>query len=360
MASGYQFAHIQTFSSKGNSANRSYSDVLMENGRTPGNSPHVSEPGKPNLIWGTDPFDCIPIFEKRILDCKAKLRGTGKRFQNNTHVMEGAVFSHPMKSSQLEIASEEEIKSYLQWRTDMANFAIKDAKSRGLEVLSVVEHLDEPYPHIHVISIPLITEDNPRCDAKRCHDGHRASEIARKKTLESNSGLPSKEANKSAVNAGTAAFKKAMQDWQDKVYNEVSVKHGLTRIGPARARLPRDAWLKTKQFAEQLVNLTKKVGLKKEEFSEVKNKIDTMLNTTQAVYSENKTLSTENKALSNDSQRLAGDVARLQKENEALKSTVSALNLKYKQDLKVMSDRASQEIERLEEQLNPRILGRSI
>jgi FtsZ-binding cell division protein ZapB len=274
--------------------------------------------------------------------------------------MEGAVFSHPMKSSQLEIASKEDIKSYLQWRTDMANFAIKDAKSRGLEVLSVVEHLDEAYPHIHVISIPLITEDNPRCDAKRCHDGHRASEIARKKTLESNSDLPRKEATKSAVNAGTAAFKQAMQEWQNKVYNDVSVKHGLTRIGPARARLSRSAWVKTKQMATQLVSLTRKVGLKKEEFDQVKNKVDSMVDTLDAVYSENNSLTAENKSLSSDSQRLAGDVARLQKENEALKSTVSALNIKYKHDLKVMSEKDSLVFERLEEQLNPRGRGRSI
>jgi len=360
MASGYQFAHIQTFSSKGNSANRSYSDVLMENGRTPGNAPHVSEPGKPNLIWGTDPYDCIPVFEKRILDCKAKLRGTGKRFQSNTHIMEGAVFSHPMKSSQLEIASSAEIDSYLKWRTDMANFAIRDAKNRGLEVLSVVEHLDEPYPHIHVISIPLITDDNPRCDAKRCHDGHRASEIARKKTLDTNSNLSPKEATKSSVNAGTAAFKKAMQGWQDKVYNEVSVKHGLTRIGPARARLPRGTWVKTKQMATQLVSLTQKVGLKKEQLIQVKNKIDSMVDTLEAVYSENNTLTTENKSLTGENQLLVGDVDKLQKENNALKSTVSALNVKYEHDLEAMSNKAAQEIERLEEQLNPRRYGRSI
>ena len=234
---GYQFAHTQTYSLKGNKVNRSVQQVLSENSREFGQANHVENPLAPNLIFGVDPMKLIPVINQRIKKAKAHLKGTGKRIQSNTHVMEGSVFSHPYTVDDLRNDKDAQQK-YIAWRNDMIKYAINDAKSRGLETLSVVEHLDESHPHIHVLSVPCLTDNNPRLDAKNCHPGHKASKLSL--------------ANGSNAKESMLAYKNAMKKWQDDIWQNVSTKHGLTRIGPRKRRLTRSEWSKQKDAAQQL------------------------------------------------------------------------------------------------------------
>ena len=329
---GYQFAHMQTYSRKGNKANRSSTDVLMENSRVPGNHPHVDEAKAPNLIIGVDPADIVERIEKRVDQAKARLRMSGKRIQVNTHVLNGAVYSHPLKTEQLKIADDATRKQYLEWRKLACKFAIKDAERMGMEVLSIVEHTDEPYPHIHVLSIPKLSDDNPRLDAKQCHVGHLAGKQAYDTTLSQakQQGVSLADAKKSATNAQTSAFKQAMREWQDSYYNEVGVKCGMARLGPARARLPRAEWKKTQKLSEQLVGLTNDVG----KLAAVKHEIE-------GLYGEVDRL-----------RLVAAEHETLQNENEALKRTLSDLNAKHEHDLKVMREESNKEIARLQDELD--------
>ncbi|WP_236552225.1 hypothetical protein, partial [Alteromonas sp. KUL106] len=76
----------------------------MENSRVPGNHPHVENSELPNIIMGIDPADIVERIEERVDQAKARLRMSGKRIQVNTHVLNGSVFSHPLKTEQLKIA----------------------------------------------------------------------------------------------------------------------------------------------------------------------------------------------------------------------------------------------------------------
>lgn len=340
---GYQFAHMQTYSRKGNKANRSSTDVLMENSRVPGNHPHVENAELPNLIHGIDPADIVERIEERVDQAKARLRMSGKRIQVNTHVLNGAVYSHPLKTEQLKIADDATRKEYLKWRQLACEFAVKDAERMGMEVLSIVEHTDETYPHIHVLSIPKLSKDNPRLDAKQCHVGHLAGKQAYDTTLAQcqKQGVSAANAKKSATNAQTSAFKKAMSEWQDSYYNEVGVKCGMTRIGPARSRMPRAEWKKTQKLSEQLISLTKSVQFTKEELSKYKDAI-----------SEIEGLYGENDRLKLDVETLGREKGNLQNENESLKRTISDLKDKHEQDLGVMRENANKEIRRLQDELD--------
>lgn len=340
---GYQFAHMQTYSKKGNKSNRSSTDVLLENSRTPGNHPHVSEAALPNLIHGIDPADVIELIDERIDKAKAQLRFTGKRIQVNTHILNGAVYSHPLKAAQLKIADESTQNDYLEWRKLACLFAIKDARSNGMEVLSIVEHMDEAYPHIHVLSVPLLTDANPRLDAKQCHVGHVAGKQAYEETfdLTKKQGRNVVESTKSAVNARKSAYKDAMRQWQDRYYSEVGVKCGMARLGPARSRQPRGDWIKTQKLSEELVVLTNAVNLTKKELQAYRVKIDEI----NGLYGENDRLKVE---LTN----LKHTNGELIKNNTALKSTLSDLNVKHGHDLKSMRDKANKEIGRLTEELD--------
>jgi len=339
---GYQFAHMQTYSRKGNSNNRSSTDVLLENSRSPGNHPHVSEASKPNLIHGQDPADVIALIDQRIEQAKSKLRGTGKRIQTNTHCLNGAVYSHPIEAAQLKIADEATRKDYLKWRKLACEFAIKDAEKQGMEVVSIVEHMDEKYPHIHVLSIPKLSSDNPRFDAKECHVGHQAGAAAYDQALKQAKaqGLDAKECRKSATNAQTSAFKNAMREWQDDYYQQVGVKCGLARLGPARSRMSRQEWRKTQALSEQLVTLTQGVKLSQQQLAKFDNAIEDI-----------NALINENKRLKVDVGRLQNDNDRLVKRNDALSAALSDLEVKHEQDLGVMRENANREIERLENEL---------
>lgn len=247
---GYQFAHVQSYSLKGNKSNRSIKDVLLENSREPGNFNHVKNGPKLNILFGKNPIDLLEIIQDRVKKAKMDLKGTGLRIQKNTHLMEGAVFSHPCAVEFLKNNKEEQLK-YKAWRSDMINYAKKDAEERGLKVLSVVEHLDETYPHIHVLSVAKATTENPRLDVKHCNVGHIAAKLGAK------NGLNAREQMKE--------YRGAMSRWQDRVYENVSIKNGLTRIGPRMGRLTRPEWNQKKRAAELMqIDLEIKNGLERE------------------------------------------------------------------------------------------------
>lgn len=312
--SGYQFARIQTYSLKGNTANRSAASVLAENSRIPGNANHVENPQPPRLLWGVDPIEVLPEIEKRVATAKAALRGTGQRIQSNTHVLEGAVYSHPLTTEDL-IQDREAVATYFDWRKDVVDFAIKEAKQRGMEVLSVVEHLDESHPHIHVLAIPFLTETNKRLDAKACHPGHIATQ----------------QAAKAGENprAQMAAYRKAMSSWQDSVWDAVSAKHALTRLGPRRKRYTPVEWTEQKRLHLVLGNTLRKLESAKAELGQIQ-----------------------------DIKSLLDDNHRLSTENELLKSQINNLEQLYSdfkkqsmQTLNALQDNAAKQISELQAEL---------
>ena len=87
---------------------------------------------------------------------------------------------------------------------------------------SVVEHTDEPYPHIHFYVVPKKGE---KFDS--IHEGYAAMNAVPKESPR--------------IDRKTA-FGVAMQSWQDEVYLAFGLKFGLARTGPRRQRLTRAEW----------------------------------------------------------------------------------------------------------------------
>ena len=86
-------------------------------------------------------------------------------------------------------------------------------------------HLDESHPHLHIYTV------DP--DARRLVPGWQAKRAANA------GGSSGKEAN--------AAYRTAMQQWQDALYNDVGRYHGLDRLGPKRQRLTRPEYRAAKK-----------------------------------------------------------------------------------------------------------------
>lgn len=221
------FAHVQTYSLKGNSKSRSAGDTAAEGERLDGACPHVPCPQPPVILEGMRPTDVVSLIERRMAqqnkvlrhlrkghpDRKNELRGIRK----DTHVLIASVFSFP------DTVEEE----YLRWRDDVIAFAKTDAARNGTEVMSIFEHRDESHPHLHVFAVPLCTDVNMRMNAKLCHDGHRAQDQHMQNGLH---GSPS------------ASYKRAMRGWQDRYHAAVGSRHNQARTGPRRRRLDRAAW----------------------------------------------------------------------------------------------------------------------
>ena len=225
------FAHKQTYSRKGNSKSRSVREIADEAERLEGACPHVGNPQSPSILEGIRPSEVVEVIEQRIAEQNKLLRRLRKEqperkealrgIRSDTHVMIGSVFSFPDPVEDMNEAD------YLRWRRDVIAFARDDAARNGAEVLSIVEHLDEAHPHVHVLAVPTFTDDNMRMDAKRCHESFRAQTEHAQKGW---SGSPSR------------SYKQAMRGWQDRYHAEVGAKHGQARTGPRRRRLDRAAW----------------------------------------------------------------------------------------------------------------------
>jgi len=226
----YQFVHLGTFSRKGNADNRSVYDICGEAARLDGHAPHVERPGVPVVLYGISPADIPAEIDRLASDARKALRGRGRgaSIRQDTHVLEASVWSHPAfcreTPGQASLSDPVVAAEYERWRIETVAWAIADAERRGRRVLSVIEHLDEMHPHLHLLAVA----ENSRLDAKQGHPGHAA------KTAALAEGKSLVEANR--------AYREAMTAWLDQYWREIGMRHGLARIGPARRRLTRGEW----------------------------------------------------------------------------------------------------------------------
>lgn len=214
----YQFARLQTFSRKGTSTNRSVSDILKEAERRAAHCPHVENPGQPIIVEGLTPSDLMTEIEQR---CDG---GRGKRIRKDRHVLEAGVASYPTKVCDLDT---DETNRLDRWIEDATEHMRKDMADRGVQLVSVVQHMDEEHPHLHFYGLPIAADLN----AKKTHPGHAAQDQAKK----------SQEKNPST------AYRHAMRDWQDRFHEAVSEHHGHARLGPKRRRMDRTSWTLEKE-----------------------------------------------------------------------------------------------------------------
>jgi hypothetical protein len=219
-----QFGHVNTYArapkagKKGTA--KSVKDILGEAMRVTENCPHVPNPKPPVHIAGMT-IDELGESIDRLLD-ERKIEGK-KKPRGDIHVLAAAVYSWP------EHVDFYDKKRLDDWIKDQIEF---HKKTVG-KVDSVVLHLDESFPHIHVYTV------DP--DARRLVPGHIEKRKAEAQAREA------KESDKDVCKAGNAAFKTAMTEWQDSLFDEVGKYHGLERLGPKRQRLPRPEWRAAKE-----------------------------------------------------------------------------------------------------------------
>jgi hypothetical protein len=243
MSTGFQFAHIDWFSSVGAQKSRATGtsnhgtqrgrgwtnvEILAEATREPGHCSHVQHPAPPTICQGSieQVIEAIGAYVES-QNVTVRLKGSAKavrKARSDSPSMAAGVISFPQDRMD-------------EWPA-FRDHAIRQLEKRYRDRLRcVLEHLDERHPHVHFYLVP-----RPGESFGVVHDGYEASRDARKKP----------------GNKIRSAFNRAMAMWQDWVQEAICGPFALARLGPGRRRLSRRQWELEQQAAEDEIELSRR------------------------------------------------------------------------------------------------------
>lgn len=225
---GYQFIHVETYSRSGTpargrtGARHSTGAIFGEAKRDPEYCAHVAEPKTPVRVYGQSIEQTEAELEAL---CATATDSRGRKLRRDAQVLLTAVASYPTPSAELRTASAAEKQQYRVWRDHTLAWLKAEYGDR---LKTVVLHVDETYPHLHAYVLP---EQGPggTLSLDRLHRGRAA--------------MAAVGESKDNLGERRKAFRDAMRGLQDSFYQAVGLPCGLTRKGPSRRRLSREAWL---------------------------------------------------------------------------------------------------------------------
>jgi len=189
--------------------------VAAEGGRLPHASRHVAAPRPPLLLHGVPPTEAGRL---AVETAEQARDGIGRRMRRDGRVLYAAVASYPLEWTVLE--SEKGRAEYFAWRERVLGYL---KRWLGERLVSVVEHIDEPHPHVHAFIVPALTPSG-QLDLS-WHPGHVARERARR------AGRTHADREK--------AYRQGLRDCLDRFHEAVSAPSGHARLGARRTRLRR-------------------------------------------------------------------------------------------------------------------------
>lgn len=243
-----QFIHIEDYSKKGfgkttgkyktEVKQSTIKGVCNEANRVKTFCKHVPAPKQPILLFGVGLAEVEQLTEDYYKNTKAKLKnGKTRALRTDSDALLAGVVSVP-----------QDFKNWDEYKKD--TIAFLKAKY-GHKLKSVVEHTDEPNPHLHF----YVVQDHG-LDFVLVHDGKKA-------VLESGVTDKKKQMN---------IYKKAMSKFNDEFYNAVSSKYDLQRKSQTeRPRVAgtteeyKQAIKQLEQLKEKNENLAKRVKKAKEQ-----------------------------------------------------------------------------------------------
>lgn len=237
--SGFQFAHMQNFSRKGDKGGRTVSFVLSEARRDPAASLHVSSPRPPAIVWGCSVEDLEREHDDRVAVARKTIAGGKTRsVGREQHTLMTIVVSHPYTVEEIE-ADTEKRREVERWEALNVEWARQEL---GDDLRSIVRHTDERQWHLHIYGLP----GDPEMRASLSHPG----QVAKSAVLVA--GPAEGEDDKAMRRRSDRAYKDAMREWQDGYFRAVGMPAGLTRLGPAQRRLSRVEWHQERHQAQAL------------------------------------------------------------------------------------------------------------
>ncbi|WP_333824631.1 hypothetical protein [Pinisolibacter sp.] len=212
-----QFLHIDGYSLSRKRGKFSASGILAEAARVPSACRHLDAPQPPIIRFGRSPTEIEAVLRDRVAAGHDRL---GRAVSVASLVLMTAVASWP-EPTDVTFGSPESRARYEAWRSLTIGFF---RQLWGDALLGVVEHVDEPYPHLHLFAVPPL-DPTGVLTVETISEPHRV------------------QAEKRRAGGSRAeyrqAFRGAAVDLQDAYYAAVGAPCGLDRIGPRRLRLTR-------------------------------------------------------------------------------------------------------------------------
>jgi hypothetical protein len=230
----FQFARCHSYSDKPNeearkNGHKSARQVIEELKREPHASPHVTNPRQPAVLRGTP----TGTYEKAMTIHSLGEDARGHKRRKDAHILAGCIASYPVPVAQVE-ADPEELRRLGKWIDLTVKWADRYFGKKCID--TIVCHMDETSPHLHIIVLPPAPGIEPcplrrrQTEARRAYKGQKIQ-----KTM----------ANIAYRDAGTA--------FQLSFYKEVSIEfdHGLKRPPEEQKRRLKPREQRAKKTFEQ-------------------------------------------------------------------------------------------------------------
>ena len=253
-------------------------DIRNEAERRPGAIPHLDRPEPPTVLYGATPSEVIERVVMEVSTRKKSLLqatahgGKVRRIRKDQHVVVSGVVGYPVEW-EIVRANPKEAETLAAWQKDVVEFLIEHYAKVGGELVSVIVHTDEKYPHLHFSVLPTAS---PTFAAREVHDGWRQKLAARR------SGLSKEDVD--------AAYVQGTQILRKEFYVKVSQKYGHLEGKEKRPRVARSLFVSEKRhLAEEkkrLAECRRAMDEKRDQLNEKHAELDNRLRGLEQAESE--------------------------------------------------------------------------
>lgn len=245
-----QYLHLGSYPRKPRKGEPRWScigGVTAEGARVPSASRHIPFPSEPKVLHGISPLEAGAIAEER---ADRALDATGKRkLRCDGIALFAGVVSYPTPRAAVD-GDPLDKDIYALWKRKTLVWLLAQFAEH---LLSVIEHADENYYHLHFFVVPQLDERR-RLNVNRVHPGRYAKVVALAE------GADNKNAERS--------YRKGMSAWQDDYHREVSAFFHHDRYGPRRARVSRREREMVKKLEEKQARLDAELEAKSAAFEQ--------------------------------------------------------------------------------------------
>ena len=234
-----EFLHFRGYARKSTKGSPTLTDVLGEARRHPHHCAHLRDPRPPVVRYGVPLETVATILDERLRAARDRL---GRPLPSTSLALLAGVTSWPTQRVEVE-ASEAERVAYEMWVHLCIEFF---RRLFGTALLSIVEHVDEPHLHLHVFAAASDDPETHLYSLESVWPPIAAEGTARR-------------AGKTRM-AQREAYRTEARKIQSDYYNRVGAPSGLTRFGPRRQRLTREAWRAQRDQAAAVATFTQKLA----------------------------------------------------------------------------------------------------
>lgn len=234
--------------------------VVWEATRVEGFTEHIIAdgfvPAPPTYLYSQNELTLDVHYENVLEKVETEKDSLGRKIKSDKNILLAGVVSYPKpKVAEWSI---DDNQNYITFKDQSIQFM---KKQWGDNLLCVLEHTDEQYPHLHF----YVVNKSKVADTPAMHPGFAENIRMEKEAKALNQPVNKKEQVK--------AYKNAMRHFQDDFYQTVSVYCGLDRLGPKAQRLNRTEWKEKKRATKLLAKAFKKV---KEQAADINTKSNTL------------------------------------------------------------------------------------